>query len=141
MSGGGAWGRSDLMALAAVRYCLGRSSYIVGDCVDWLHHQWGDMSPSIRATIARDVDEEFARDDQARERGENYKPLGMDMDRRQWERARALWQAPNNALSVAAKQPCNGFGAGCQGMDCPQCEGAGVVLPNVAIKTPVPRSA
>lgn len=31
------WGRSDLMATAAVRYCLGRCSYIVGDCVDWLH--------------------------------------------------------------------------------------------------------
>lgn len=26
----GPWGRDDLMALAAVRYCFGRMSYIVG---------------------------------------------------------------------------------------------------------------
>lgn len=30
------WGRDDLMASAAVRYCLGRSTYIVGDRADWL---------------------------------------------------------------------------------------------------------
>jgi hypothetical protein len=89
----GSWGRSDLMALAAVRYCLGRRSYIVGDCVDWLHHQWPHMQTSIQALIARDVDAEFARDDIARAEGHAYNPLGMDMDRRQWERARLLWSS------------------------------------------------
>ena len=28
----GAWGCDGLMALAALRYCLGRMTYIVGDC-------------------------------------------------------------------------------------------------------------
>lgn len=30
----------DLMVLAAFRYCLGRRSYIVGSCVDWLIENW-----------------------------------------------------------------------------------------------------
>ncbi len=91
----GAWGRDDLMALAAVRYCLGRMSYIVGDCCDWLRATWPRLKPSIRTIIARDIDEAFARDDEARERGDQYKPLGMDMDREQWAAVRKLWQAPN----------------------------------------------
>ena len=36
------YGRADLMAIAAVRYCLGRMSYIVGDCADWLIAEWPD---------------------------------------------------------------------------------------------------
>lgn len=95
----GAWGRDDLMALAAVRYCLGRMSYIVGDCCDWLRVAWPALKPSIRTIIARDIDEAFARDDEARERGDQYKPLGMDMDRAQWAAVRGLWQAPNAKLT------------------------------------------
>ena len=30
----------QLMAMAAVRYCLGRSSYIVGACVEWVRENW-----------------------------------------------------------------------------------------------------
>lgn len=29
-------GRHNLMITAAVNYCLGRSTYITGDCADWL---------------------------------------------------------------------------------------------------------
>jgi hypothetical protein len=86
------WGRDDLMALAAVRYCLGRMSYIVGDCVNWLVQQWPNIKPEARIVIQRDIEHEFRRDDEARERGDGYKPLGMDMDRRQWERVRSLWR-------------------------------------------------
>ena len=92
--GHGAWGRDDLMALAAVRYCLGRSSYIVGDCVDWLITQWPNLSDSIKRVIARDVDEAFERDDEARADGREHKPLGWDCDRAYWTKARALW-VPN----------------------------------------------
>jgi hypothetical protein len=104
--GVGVWGRSDLMALAAVRYCLGRSSYIVGDCVDWLHQQWPRMQPSIQALIARDIDAEFARDDRARAEGYADTPLGMDMDRRQWERARQLWAPPPEDPMNAVRSMC-----------------------------------
>lgn len=91
----GQWGRDDLMAVAAVRYCLGRQSYIVGDCVDWLIRWWPAIGESCRNIIARDVNEAFVNDDDSRERGDKYRPLGMDIDRNQWERARALWQIPN----------------------------------------------
>lgn len=102
----GAFGRDDLMALAAVRYCLGRMTYIVSDCADWLVHQWPHISPSTRAIIQRDIEAEFERDDAARERGDAYLPLGMTMDRRTWERVRGLW-APN----VADKRRAGGTSA------------------------------
>ena len=51
----GPWGRADLMVTAAVRYCLGRSSYIVGDCVDWLVANWQAFSPNCRAIVVRDL--------------------------------------------------------------------------------------
>lgn len=86
-----AWGRGDLMAIAAVRYCLGRKSYIVGDCASWLIAAWPHISESARKTIQRDVEEEFDRDDEARGRNAEYKPLGADCDRAGWERVRALW--------------------------------------------------
>lgn len=85
------YGRADLMATAAVRYCLGRMSYIVGDCADWLIAEWQSIEEGARRTIQRDVEEAFTRDDEARERGDEYKPLGMDCDRASWERVRELW--------------------------------------------------
>ena len=85
------FGRADLMAMAAFRYCLGRSTYIVGDCADWLIAQWPNIDPQQRAVILRDLEEAFKRDDEARASGDNrYLPLGMDMDRKEWERVRAL---------------------------------------------------
>lgn len=85
------WGRDDLMATAAVRYCLGRSSYIVGDCVDWLLRYWDAFAPNTREVIRRDIDAAFVRDDKARAERAEHKPLGMDMDRAEWERVRSLW--------------------------------------------------
>lgn len=83
------WGRADLMAMAAVRYCIGRRSYIVGDCVDWLITNWQAFEPNCRNVILRDLREAMQRDNEARERGDEYRPLGMDMDRREWDRALA----------------------------------------------------
>lgn len=68
-AGLGAWGRDDLMAIAAVRYCLGRMTYITSDCSEWLLQQWPNIKPTARAVIKRDIDESFARDDDAREAG------------------------------------------------------------------------
>lgn len=81
-----AWGRDDMMALAAVRYCLGRSSYIVGDCVEWLIEQWPNFSDSIKRTILRDVLEVKKRDDEDRADGREHEALGHDCDRAEWLR-------------------------------------------------------
>ena len=87
-----AWGFQGLMAIAAHRYCLGRMTSIVGRCADWLCTEWANLPANVRTIIRRDTEEEFARDDEARERGDTYKPLGHDCDRREWERVRALWK-------------------------------------------------
>jgi hypothetical protein len=79
------------MAVAAVRYCLGRKSYIVGDCKDWLIDQWLNISAKAQDVIRRDVEEAFEADDRARAAGNQYKPLGWDCDRDDWERVRVLW--------------------------------------------------
>lgn len=86
------YGRAGLMLIAAVRYCLGRSSYIVGDCADWMMAHWDSWPTNVRQVLQRDIEAEFERDDAARERGDEYMPLGMDMDREQWERVRRLWR-------------------------------------------------
>lgn len=88
----GAWGSDGLMALAAFRYCLGRMTYIVGDCERWLFANWGHFPENVKKLIQRDLEEEFARDDEARARGAAHKPLGHDCDRAAWERVRTLWK-------------------------------------------------
>lgn len=85
------FGRDDLMAVAAVRYCIGRQTYIVSDCADWLIDQWGNIDPRMQVVIKRDVEDAFTRDDEDRERGSDYKALGANCDRQQWERVRKLW--------------------------------------------------
>lgn len=82
------FGRGDLMAVAAVRYCLGRMSYIVGDCCEWLPQVWDTLEPNARTVILRDIDEAIKRDDEDREAGREYRRLGMDMDRAEWIKLR-----------------------------------------------------
>jgi hypothetical protein len=77
------WGRAELMVVAAFRYCLGRQSYIVSDCVEWLLTILPRLSPGTLRTLRRDLDEEYRRADQ----GVAY-ALGADMDRREWDRLR-----------------------------------------------------
>ena len=83
----------QLMVTAAVRYCLGRQTYIVGSCADWLIEQWPAINERTRSVIKRDVEEAIKDDDEARATGSKYKPLGWDCDREQWLRVRALWGA------------------------------------------------
>lgn len=84
-------GRDNLMIIAAVRYCLGRMTYIVSDCAEWLVSIWPVLDDKTKAIVRRDIDEAFARDDADREAGRDYKALGHDCDRAQWERVRKLW--------------------------------------------------
>ena len=49
------FGRDNLMVIAAFRYCLGRASYIVGDCVDWLRQIWPELSDRDRRLIKKEI--------------------------------------------------------------------------------------
>lgn len=86
------YGRSNLMVIAAHRYCLGRMTYIVGDCVDWLLSIWGELDDNTRAIIQRDTEEAFKRDDEDRADGKDHMALGHDCDRREWEKLREMWK-------------------------------------------------
>ena len=88
-----AWGWNHLMATSAVRYCLGRQTYMVGACCDWIISSWDKFPPNVKQIIQRDVEIEFERDDEERA-DPNFKytyTLGNNCDRAEWERVRALW--------------------------------------------------
>ena len=87
-----AWGRSGLMAVSAVRYCLGRRTYIVSDCQEWLCDIWDKLPEKAKAIIQHDVEGAFKRDDEDRASGKEYKTLGDGCDRSEWEQVRKLWQ-------------------------------------------------
>ena len=89
------YGRDGLMAIAAFRYCLGRTSYIVGDCAEWLIEQWPSLPPNVRGVIERDLRDAIKRDDEARATGEEYRPLGWDCDRVSWLRVMGAIEAHN----------------------------------------------
>lgn len=80
-----------LMVIAATRYCMGRMTYIVGNCVDWLIQIWPLLSVQTRNIIRRDIEEAFDRDDRDREFNHSINYLGHDCDRKEWERVRRLW--------------------------------------------------
>jgi len=79
-----------LMAVCAVDYCLGRTTYITGMCADWLEENWGAFSERARQLIERNVEEAFQKDDESRLTIGRW-TLGHDCDRAEWERVRNLW--------------------------------------------------
>jgi hypothetical protein len=52
----------QLMAMAAHRYCLGRRTYIVGACCEWLRANWDGFEANTQNVIVRDTFEALARD-------------------------------------------------------------------------------
>jgi len=87
----GPWGYGQLMVIAAFRYCLGRQTYIVSACADWLVEQWDNFDFTTKSVIRRELEEAFAAHDDAVKRDSGYKPLGASCDVREWEKVRTLW--------------------------------------------------
>ncbi len=108
---------APLMVIAAVRYCLGRKTYIVHDCASWILAIWPLLEAGTQTTIRRDVDDAFAeheiwqRDHAAAKASTasgavgdglavnaaylaHGSPLGMDCDVAAWRMVRSLWVAP-----------------------------------------------
>lgn len=78
--------------LGAFRYYCGRRTYAVSNFCAMLVRAWPVLPSTTRRLIQRDLEDEFARDDAAREmKDSNFRPLGDDCDRAQWGRVRALW--------------------------------------------------
>lgn len=81
--------------LGAFRYYCGRMTYAVSDFCDLLIANWPMLPEATKKLIQRDLEEEFGRDDEARERHSDYLPLGNACDRMKWEQVRALWSGHN----------------------------------------------
>ena len=64
----------QLMVMAAHRYCLGRSSYIVSSCIEWLDRHWDQISDNTKQVVLRDTQSAVS---------ENL--AGHDFDRRAWQ--------------------------------------------------------
>lgn len=77
----------DTLVISAVRYALGRMTYIVGDTARIA--ATANITPHAREVILRDLAEAIERDDYARSKGNDALygglPLGMNCDRKEWE--------------------------------------------------------
>lgn len=72
----------QLMVTAAHRYCLGRQSYIVGSCIDWLRQWWSCFELNTRNVIVRDTVEALQDD-----------MTGSSYDAREWKKfAEWAWE-------------------------------------------------
>ncbi len=89
----------QLMAMAAMRYCLGRRSYIVGACHEWLREVWAQLTTNSQNVILRDIVEAL-RDDLA---GDQLDMVGwthtarwmwesMASDQRTWVQGAVGWR-------------------------------------------------
>jgi hypothetical protein len=84
------------MAVSAHRYCLGRQTYIVSYCVEWLISIWDILPEKAKMIISRDTETAF-KDHAA---GLGWAPLGGDIDVKEWEKLRALWSKKDEPRSA-----------------------------------------
>ena len=71
------YGRHDLMAVAAVRYCLGGSQFMQRDCCDWLPEVWPLLAGVAQEAIRAEVDSAL-----------RVEPANVEAD---WKRVQRLW--------------------------------------------------
>lgn len=67
------------MALCAIRYCMGRMSYIVSDGIAWAR-RYGAQSKHLRGIVIRDIEEAIVQ----MERCPDIPMLGDKIDEREW---------------------------------------------------------
>lgn len=51
------WGHHNLMVLAAFRYCLGRRTYMVSWCVEWLIMYWKEIDSHTKKMVVEEIKE------------------------------------------------------------------------------------
>ena len=74
------WTDETSMAVCAIRYTIGRRSYIVADGWKWAL-RYALVSRPLRRTLIRDLEEKF---EQAARSTSEYHPLGFDSDVAGW---------------------------------------------------------
>lgn len=80
----------EAMAICAIRYTIGRQSYIVSQGQSWAL-RYGAQSKHVRDVIVRDLREAVERCDDAVTGG--WRALGMEQDERGWRDVLAKLEA------------------------------------------------
>lgn len=83
----------DRLIHQATRYLLGRATYAVGEHCEWLIDNWASLPDGERSLIRRDVEAAFIHDaNRLKSTEDEIGPLGMGVDKKDWEDVRTLWQ-------------------------------------------------
>lgn len=80
------------LIIGAFRYYCGRMTIASASFADELARAWNSLRTDTQEVIKCDLEQLFAEDDAARRVESLFKPLGMDMDRKAWEKVREKWQ-------------------------------------------------
>jgi len=96
---------AHLVVIAAVRYAMGRRTYVVGAICRWLRGIWSQLPVATRAVIQRDLEEEYAREERLRAIAaasgrEHRHVLGAACDVAEWDQVRALWEGADTHQEV-----------------------------------------
>ena len=79
------------IAIYAFRYCLGRKTYAVSECVKYLTNHWDKICKTDRHLIHNEIREAIDKND-----------IGMDMDRQEWEKILSLELDDNDHMLLKA---------------------------------------
>lgn len=80
----------EIILSCAFRYALGRMTYVVGTVADRLIKEYENIHPETRKFYVSDIEEADAKNN-----------LGMDFDKKEWMKVKALF-APENHCVVKA---------------------------------------
>lgn len=90
---------TGFMLLCSLRYCMGRQSYAVSVCCDFLREHWQEIDAKTRATMRRDLDEELRR------YAELGQPMGADFDETAWRRLLTFMDSHRTTPAPSAPTP------------------------------------
>jgi len=97
----------QLMATAAHRYCLGRASYIVPTCLEWIDDTWDQFDRNTQRVMVRDTIEFLmqykARNDYEEHGWKAFAERGFNSlpeEDQEWVRRNVAWRSEPWPLSV-----------------------------------------
>ena len=76
------------LAIQSLRYCMGRMTYAVSDCIEFIRQHWQDLTPNTKRVIIRDLDVELESHEDDVKSGKEYCRLGSAFDYQAWKNLR-----------------------------------------------------
>jgi len=76
---------NDFFVLSAMRYAMGRMTYIVYETVRWIISVWPHITSGTKSLVRRELSEALMRDAIDRDAGKDIGFLGALCDRDSWE--------------------------------------------------------